>query len=187
VASDEDTEEVRVYPMPEFKESFTLNRAVVDQTVQRVVDHPILKYKLYIPILLILALTLIYPLMLLVRLVTLAVYASLVWVIVSVFMKNKKLTWSQIFQISIHTITPVILVAYALGVISLFIFQGWLYFLAFLAWTLFVINQLNSSLPSSAQPVVVARGTSRSSSVMKTNGKSVSKKRVTRSKSIRKA
>lgn len=172
-----DDQEVRVYPMPEFDEPFTLDRAMVESYMNQVVNHPLIKYKLYIPLLLLISLVVIYPLMLLVRGITLVIYASIVWVITSLFLKTKGLTWSQVFQISMHSITPVVIIAYLLGILSLFFFQGLPYFLVYLIWTLVVISQLGvartmkTTASVGRQPVVASKPRTRRLTATKVKSK----------------
>jgi len=151
IASDEGDQEIRVYPIPEFEESFMLDRSTIDTFLTRVLEHPILKQKLYIPALLVISLIIIYPVMLIFRAFTLVIYASITWIIVSLFMKSKNLSWSKVFQISLHSITPIVLIDYGFSLTMATFFHGWFYFIAFLIWTLVVISRLkiNNSVVAS--------------------------------------
>lgn len=144
VAGDQVDQEVRAYPIPEFEEAITLDRSSINTFIDRVVNHPFLKNKLYVPALLLASLLIVYPLILISRVVTLALYATATWVIVMLFMKKKGLGWSKIFQISMHSITPIILIAHLIGIFSFVFFHGWIYFLSYLGWTLFVISKLGN-------------------------------------------
>jgi len=144
--------EMKLYELPTFDETMTLDRSTVDNATNSFITHPFIQQRLYLPLLAGILLLLVYPFMLLFRLMTLAVYALVTLVAVRVFMKQKNLSYGKIFQISIHSLTPVIIVAYALGIFSYLFFHGWVYFFAYLAWTLFVISKLPHAVIAAVEP-----------------------------------
>jgi hypothetical protein len=147
----ESTGEYRAYAIPPFEESWEINRDTVNSFVETLVNNPFIQQRLYLPLLGLLLLFLVYPLTLLMRLVVLTLFSLISWVITLLFFKEKQLSYGTVFQISMHSLTPVIVVAYALGIVGWIFFHGWPYFLAYLIWTLYIISTLPvaESKPSS--------------------------------------
>ncbi len=142
--------EMKVYDLPQVDEPVTISREVIDNATRNFVTNPIIQQRLYLPVIAGLLLLTLYPMILVMRIFTLAIFAAITWVIVKIFMNRKALSYGQIFQISIHSLTPVIIIAYVLGVFSYLFFHGWLYFLAYLGWTLFVISKLDGTVTATA-------------------------------------
>lgn len=143
---DSNNGEYRAYEIPEFEENWSINRGTVDSLTNTLVDNSFVQQKLYVPLIAMLLLPLLYPFTLLMRLVVLAVFSFFTWILVMLFMNDKGLSYGKIFQISIHSLTPVIIIAYLLGVFGWIFFHGAPYILAYVAWTLFVISKLPSQL-----------------------------------------
>jgi hypothetical protein len=149
---DMDTGELRVYEVPAFDETFTIDRSVVNNLVTTLAENPVIKQRLYIPLIGLVILLFLYPLMLAGRVLTVAIYSLVVFVLVKLFMKAKSLTYGKTFQLGLHTITPVVIAAYVFEALGYVFFHGFLYFVAFAAWTLFMISRLGTSASVPAAP-----------------------------------
>lgn len=149
----------QAYALPEFEENWSINRATVDSLTDTLINNPFVQQKMYVPLIGVVLLITLYPLTLLMRVIVLAIFSFITWVLVMLFMKDKGLSYTQIFKISIHSLTPVIIIAYILGVAGWIFFHGGPYLLAYLAWTLFVISKLPSltAAPVEAQPVAALK------------------------------
>ncbi len=147
---DEDRNEMKVYEMPEFEQPFVINRSVVNNLMTTIAENPFIKQRLYVPLIGVASLLFIYPATLFVHLLTLAIYSLVMLVIVSLFMKTKTLGYSKLFQLGLHTITPVMIVAFVLDALGYSFFHGWLYFLAFAVWTGVMITRLGEASKATA-------------------------------------
>ncbi|GEM_PF-534695 len=142
----EDAQEgLRVYPVPE-GENFELNRGVVDQALNTVAGSEIIQKKLYIPFIAVVLLLVVLPIMIVASLVMVAVYGFFVWLMTKVLggmiLAGQTLSYMKAVQVSIHSLT-LINVADAVFKVTGHgdVFGGWIYFLAFLVWTGFVLHQ----------------------------------------------
>ena len=75
----------------------------------------------------------------------------------SLFFKGKNPGYSKSFQLGLHTLTPVIIVAYVLETLGYTWFHGFLYFVAFAVWTLVMISKLGASGRVIAAPVASSK------------------------------
>lgn len=69
------------------------------------------------------------------------------------FMKDKGVSFGKMFQLSLHTMTPIVVIAFVLDYARYTFFNGWVYLLAFVVWTLVFVSQLKPSGVNAA-PVV---------------------------------
>jgi hypothetical protein len=150
VREDEQTNQVRAYPVPEFDEPFAVDRPLVDSWVRRVADNPFFSQRLYAPIIALFVILFSYPFILIWKTATLAVYSLLVWIITSITMRDKQLQFGKIFQIGMHSMTLITLLAIVVNLLSLFTLGGIFYVIAFMIWTLFIIAQLKPAVVAGA-------------------------------------
>lgn len=144
VREDQDTNQIRAYALPEVKEPVTITRGVIDGWVNRVADHPFFRNRLYAPALALFVILFSYPFMLLWKIITLAFYSAIVWLISMITMKDKQLGYGKVFQIGLHSMTLISVLAIVVNVLSLFTLGGVFFLLAFVIWSLFLIAQLTT-------------------------------------------
>lgn len=142
---DTDTGEVRVYAMPTFTEHFEVSQADVQTVAQQIVEHPFFAQKWYVPIVSVAALILVFIFSLIGRVVALVIFSAVAWVVIAVFMKSKKLSYGQLFQIGLHSLTLPLLVKILVDHFMWFDFSGFIFMAAYLVWTLFIVSQLHES------------------------------------------
>lgn len=170
-----------VTEIPTVEKRFTFDRAMLDQGINAILNNPIVKNKWYVPFLALMIFGIAFPLMLVGRGLTAAFYALITWVITSLFMRDKKVSYGKVLQLSVHTLTPVVIVAYILDYAGYTFFHGWWYFLAFLAWTLVMLSQLKpagvNSAPVVTTPTPVAKTVAPKKAAPATRKRKVASKR----------
>lgn len=177
VQEDMDTGEIRSYNFDEFQvnERIEVTPATIQTIKQAALDIPFVKNKWYVPAIGAAVLVFVLPGMLWVRLVTLLIYSFIAWLLSRLFVKGLELSYGNVYKLSLHSITPVIIVSWILGAVGVFQLSGWLYLGAYLVWTLLVFNQLKSGpKPQSAKKKAPAR---------KPAAKTVTKKKMSKKKS----
>lgn len=147
---DTETGEVRVYAMPTFTEPFEVSQADVESVAQKIIQHPFFAQKWYVPLVSIIALVLVFTFSLIGRIIALVIFSAVAWVITAVFMKAKKLSYGQLFQIGLHSLTLPLLVKIIIDYFMWFDFSGIIFMIAYLVWTLFIVSQMGQS--SSGRP-----------------------------------
>jgi len=141
---DIDSGEIRAYPISEFEEDFVIDAQMVEQGKQAFLDFPFIKNKAYIYWIAGLVLILLYPMMLILRFWTLLIYSGFVWIATTIFMKKKKLEYTKILQIGIHSLTLVILADWILDITGIFDLSGVWYFAVYFGWTMLVLKQVKT-------------------------------------------
>lgn len=137
-----DDNKVEIHDIPQVDERFVFTKVQLEQFADSILNHPFIKSKLYLPLIGIVVFLLVYPGLLIARAFTLAVY-SLVVFFASRFVANAKhLTYGQVFRLSLHSITPVILLAFVFSILGQEFFHGLIYFLAYFVWTMVWLFQL---------------------------------------------
>ncbi len=157
VKEDFKTGELKVYEAPTFDQSFIVDRSVVDNLVTSIAENPVIKQRLYIPLIALGLLLFLYPLLLAGRLIAIAIYSLIVLVLANMFMKGRGVSYSKTFQLGLHTITPVIIAAYILDALGYTFMHGIIYFIAFAAWTLFMISEFGTSAKQAVSAVTTKR------------------------------
>jgi hypothetical protein len=140
--TDVNTGKIEVQPIPPMEKPLVINQAQVSNFITTLMDHPFFKYRLYIPLLTVLILVVLFPLMVLWRVIGLFVFAIVTFMITSIFFKAKGLSFGNVYRLSFHTITPVIILSNVLAWVNLNYLTGWWYFLAYLGWTLVMVSNL---------------------------------------------
>jgi len=140
--NDDDTGEIRAYLIPEIQE-IKVDAAFVNNLKEQFLNFPFIKEKLYVPALVSLAFIVGMPAMLFARLLALVVYTFLIYIIARFFMNDKKFSYGKLYQVSMHSITPVIVVSWAAGYIADYSIHGIFHFGLFAVWTLYVLSQIS--------------------------------------------
>lgn len=181
----DDSNRFEVTPLPDVEERFTFDQTVLNDWLGAFLGHPFIANKLYVPILVVILFGLIFFFMLLTRGVTALFYALIAWIIAFIVMNGKKVSYGKMVQLSVHTLTPVIILAYIFDFAGYTFFQGWVYFFAYLIWTLVMVSQLRPRVnvapvvatPLPAAPVVRSPKTTKRASSKPTRKRKVASKR----------
>ena len=143
--------EIRSYLVPANPEPVTFDESSIGMLKQQFLNMPFIKYKWYIPAILVAAFIVIFPLVWLFRLITVMIYSLISFILGKIFrssmLHDREFSYNEVMQLSLHTMTPLILAAYLIDLVTPgHIFHGWLFFLAYLIVTLFVMNQASEIL-----------------------------------------
>ena len=145
--------QITAYPLSK-TQPFTFGPTQIQDIKNMVLTHPLIKTKAYVPIISGFVFLLLFPILCFTRFITLTMYAAITFVITRLFseslFKGKILPFKKIQQVTLHTITPLILAEYILGFFSLGrVFGGLLYFLIYLVWTVYVLRVALNVVPDS--------------------------------------
>lgn len=154
VREDDGTYQVRAYPIPEFTEPFVFDRAELDGWVAKIANNPFVSQRWYAPAIGLFVMLVSYPFLLIWRILTLALYSLIVWVITRITMSDKQLSFSKVFQIGMHSMTLITLAAIVINLVTVFTLGGLFYVVAFLIWTIYLIAQLRPTAVAQAQAQV---------------------------------
>ncbi len=165
MVKDMDTREVRAYPLNsiELEQPVQITVNEVKALETKLANWPAIKYRLYVGVIGSVFFPAVFVGLLMVRLITLAVYSVAVWIVTKLFFSAKALTYGNAFRIGMHSLTPIVFVSMILSALSIPGFQGFIYFLAYMLWTLVAVN----ALPN----VMVAKTTTKSKSAPKAKRK----------------
>lgn len=141
--NNDDGGEVRVYPVPD-GEGMIIDRDSVNYVKDIIMENSLVKYRLYAPILSLLMMVLIFAGLYISRLIVVAIYTVFVDISRRIFMKDKKLSYSQEFQIGLHAFTPILVVETITNLLGVNLLGGWISFLLYMIWVLFIINKLKT-------------------------------------------
>jgi len=154
--AESDTGEIRVYSIPEDSGKFTINYEKINNLKERIVNYPLMKGKIYIFIILLFLLIVMYPFLVIISLITLLFYALVTYGLVSIFMKDKELSYSKVLQITFHSVTLIVIINLLFSQFGVHFFGGWIFFFAYLIWTIFIISVLDIKKDQRKAPVQIA-------------------------------
>ena len=149
---DTDTGEVRSYPIPATEQPVNIDAALLNDFKTKIVEAPIVKQKLYVPLIGVFALIFFYPGIVLWKVLTLAIYSVVIYFVAAIFMRSKNLTFGEIFQMGLHAITAVVLATLIADLALQFQIGGWWYFLLYFVCMLVILSQVRTMAPLSAHP-----------------------------------
>ncbi len=116
--ADSSRNEIRAYPIPADAEPFSFGPNEVNELKNTFLNTPFIQKKLYIPVIAVVLFVFVVPFMILVRLWTAFVYSVVMFffasILKSALFSNYKFTLGKIFQVSLHSLTFVIVVKFAL-------------------------------------------------------------------------
>lgn len=146
---DPTTNQENIMPLPEKLQLPTISMGQLNIWRQQFVQEPWVKYRLYIPLLMVTFLVVMWPIVFLFRWLTALFYAVDAYVVAKIFNKRilhgQKVSFGKIFQISFHTITlPTVLALFSTLLLPDFLFQGFVYFVIYLVFTLFVLHRVTA-------------------------------------------
>ncbi len=161
IYTNQDTNDsIKVYQIPQDAENVEINAGMLNQWKAQFLNMPVIKDKLYVPAIGLALLILLVPLMYLVRLSTAYTFAIFTYIILKVFKKslvnNAEFSLNKLFQVSMHTTTVPILLAYITSFTSVESpIRGLLYFGIYFVFTVFVLRRAAmGSLPTVTATVV---------------------------------
>ncbi len=133
-------EQSRTYTVPAGEKDLTVTYAKLSDLSQRFLSNVFISKKLYVPVLLILIYPLMFAGLMIARIVTLAFFTLFAWILTLIFMRGKSFTYAQLFRVSMHSITLILLLGYLSDVLHLYFFRGFVLFFAFLLWTMYILS-----------------------------------------------
>lgn len=152
--------EIKIYPIPKETKDFVLDRKVISDAKDRFLATPVIKQKLYVPVILIGLFIAFIPFAFIFRLLTAFFYAIAATFFAGLLkqqaLHGKSISFGKIWQVSLHTLTLPIVLAMITGFFSdRAAVSGWLYFGIYLAFTLYVLSKSteNSEVVQVLQPV----------------------------------
>lgn len=146
---DNDTVQITAvnYDEAEFDGTYTLTSETIRSLTDEFLNLPFLKNKWYVGMIGVATFVFLLPAMMLLRLFTILVYTVTVYVIARIGIKSaSKVSYGKLYQLGMHSVTPVILVSWVVGLATPFQLSGWLYFFAYMGWTLFVLTKATADL-----------------------------------------
>jgi hypothetical protein len=148
------TGEVQAYPIPAGEEPFSISSTEIARAKNAFLEMPAIKNKWYVPMIGALLWLLIIPFMTFGRFLTAIIYAILMYFVVTILkgqiLHDQKLSYTKILQVSLHTLSVVIGLAYLTGVLKYFglVFQlsGWSYLIAYCVITIIALSAATSNM-----------------------------------------
>lgn len=142
IGNPEEREEIKLYPVPETERPVVIDSASMDSLFNKITDIPMIKHKLYVPTLVGVMFVLLTILFFVGRLVIVTLYSLVVTVLASLLMRDKALSYGKVVQVSFHSITLIMVIGYIFSILKFGWWNGWMYFFAFIIWTLFVMSNV---------------------------------------------
>jgi hypothetical protein len=134
-----DSNEVRVMPIPEDKEPFTVSSYDVLQAKQKLFEMPFVKNKIYLAVAAAFLLLFITPILTLVHFITALFYSLIMYFIArfgkNVFFKGRIFTYTQILQVSLFTLIPLILLQMIFSQLDMQGLHGMRFFIVYVIGT----------------------------------------------------
>ncbi|MFH1561531.1 MAG: DUF1189 family protein [Patescibacteria group bacterium] len=137
-----ESEGLKVYPIPNDPELIVVNPQKINYFKNLVLNHPVVKNRLYLPILGLAILIFAYPFILFDRVFQLLFLSLLLLVLSKIFFTNKKLNFAKLVQINIHAMSPIVLINWILPLVIGAGISGWYRLIICLAWPALIISKL---------------------------------------------
>jgi len=135
----ENTEEVRVTPIASDMKPVTFSSQELQQGKEWFFNTPLMKFKLYVPIVGAFLLVVLTPLMTFFNFITAAIYSVIMFVFVRFFQKvmyhGQQFRYKQVLKVSLVTLVPVLLVQMIFQHLSLGRINGELFFMIYAVMT----------------------------------------------------
>jgi hypothetical protein len=133
---------IETYVYPEMKETVELNKQVIRQGQEIVLEMPFIKHKLYLG-LIGLSLLCLIPFIWVFKALVTVMYAFLATLAAKLFFAKKQLSFGNVLQMSLHSMSLIVIIAFVLDLLPIhFKLHGMSYFLAYLVWMGVIIAQL---------------------------------------------
>lgn len=145
--SDQDTGQMRVYPIPRTEGTLRLSRSVIDSVLVKVTEMPIIKSRLYAPILSLALLIIVYPFMFAGSLLAMLFFALIAYLLAAVFFKQKQLTYGALYKMGLLAQTPLVLINTGTERFAGYtLIPGLLYLVVFIGWMMFLVANIKSTV-----------------------------------------
>ncbi|MGD9129143.1 MAG: DUF1189 family protein [Candidatus Woesebacteria bacterium] len=142
---DAKTHELRVMQIEPRRETIRFSKDEVDLFKNQILKSSIIKFKLYIPLIILVIFILVFSLMTIGRMITIFFFAIVAHFLAQLFFKAKQLSYKKTFQLMLHSSTLVIIAQEALKKLNLSYLNGWNYFFILLTWTIYLFTQLQDA------------------------------------------
>lgn len=127
--------EMSVIALPKIDQSVEITRQMFYDIGQRITNHPFVKQKMYVYIAALIVIPAFFIITLATQSVTLFFFTLLAWVI-SKFLTQARVSFWTAYRLSLHSITPVVVLSAVLEYLHKPYIRGWVYLALYLAWTL---------------------------------------------------
>lgn len=146
IKEDLDTGEVRAFPLQfeNMEDNFTISQTTVEDIVNKIMSFPAIKYKWYVPFLGTIIFSAIFVGYSIVKIISISINSIFVLIAKSIFLKNKTIKYKEVFQLSLHAITPFVLLELIIRNIDAIYIPGIISFGAFIAWMMLIISRLDT-------------------------------------------
>jgi hypothetical protein len=133
--------EIRAQLIPSDPNPVIINRTLLDQFKNQLLNHPVIKNRLYLYVAISFAAIFLFIGQLILYSLTIFLYSLVAWVISAIFVHRPELNFSKISQLSLHSYTPVLLATLLTRFFHLAI-PSLVVFLTYLAWTFLGISYI---------------------------------------------
>lgn len=160
LVNDSDTGEIRAYPIPRTEGTLRLSRSVIDSILVKVTEMPIIKSRLYAPIVSLVLLIIVYPFMFAGSLIAMLFFTVVAYILASIFFKQKNMTFGALYKIGLLAQTPLVLINTGTERFAGYtLIPGLLYLVVFTGWMMFLVSTIRTSAFGKTKPTVKKRRT----------------------------
>lgn len=142
--------EMSVTAVPVVDKNIEITQDMFRTFGQKVLGHTFMKYKLYVVVAAGFVIPSMFGFVLAVQAITMFFFSLVSWVIAKIFLKNG-LEYAVVYRLSLHSITPVLLISTALQYAHKPYVEGWLYFLPYLVWTFVCLKAVEKPTVTTAR------------------------------------
>lgn len=134
--------QAKTYVVPQGEEDFLLDRATLDNGAKAFFEFPVIRTKLYVPLLMLIVFPIFYCVIVLLRILMIAFFTVFSWALAKLFLNDRHYTYAMLFRVSLHSVTLILIVSYLMHSLGLTFFRGFVYFFAFLLWTMYILSNM---------------------------------------------
>lgn len=134
--------EVRAFPLSSFEGSFSLTKKDIDGMVNRMFMHPFFAQKLYIPLIGSFVFGAGFVFLTVSTMIKILLFSLIIFVIVKIFMKKNALSYAKIYQVSLHAMTPFLLISVLEFSTQSHILVGPLAVVLLFGWVLYILSSI---------------------------------------------
>lgn len=141
--------EMSVVAIPILDQNIEITQNTFRSFGQRIMENTFIKYKLYVLVAAGIIIPIMFGFVLFVQTITLFFFSIVAWIVAKIFLKNG-LGYAAVYRLSLHTITPVLLISTALQYMQKPYVEGWFYFLPYIVWTLVCLRAVEKPIAPTA-------------------------------------
>ena len=134
--------EIRALPFSSFEGSFSLTKKDIDGMVNRMFMHPFFAQKIYIPLIGSFAFGAGFVFLTVSTMIKILLFSLIIFVIVKIFMKKNALSYAKIYQVSLHAMTPFLLISVLEFSTKSHILVGPLAVVLLFVWVLYILSSI---------------------------------------------